>query len=139
MRGLLPGPRSRSCRGGKPGVAWTQQVRTAAHMVCRCCNRDCLVSLRASHAAALCCQVLGRSWCPPRCCSLLSLHMQAKHVQLPPLCRPETGSWTSAFAYCRGKCRTSSRSTVHENAYLDKQHHCFSASGGLHMELQIAR
>ena len=46
-----------------------------------------------------------------------------------PLCRPETGSWASAFAYCRGKCRTSSHSTVHENAYLDTQHHCFSPSG----------
>ena len=48
-----------------------------------------------------------------------------------PLCRPETGSWASAFAYCRGKCRTSSHSTVHENAYLDTQHHCFSPSGKL--------
>ena len=48
-----------------------------------------------------------------------------------PLCRPETGNWASAFAYCRGKCRTSSHSTVHENAYLDTQHHCFSPSGKL--------
>ncbi|KAK9814096.1 hypothetical protein WJX72_000564 [[Myrmecia] bisecta] len=43
--------------------------------------------------------------------------------------RPETGRWNSAFEYCRGKCRTTSRSTVHENAYLDTHHHCFSESG----------
>ncbi len=43
--------------------------------------------------------------------------------------RPETGRWGSVFEYCRGKCRTSSKSTVHENAYLSPLHHCFSASG----------
>ena len=43
--------------------------------------------------------------------------------------RPETGHWGSVFEYCRGKCRTSSKSTVHENAYLSPLHHCFSASG----------
>lgn len=43
--------------------------------------------------------------------------------------RAETGRWGSPFEYCRGKCRTSSKSTVHENAYLDVHHHCFSQSG----------
>ncbi|BDA49135.1 probable UPF0454 protein C12orf49 homolog at N-terminal half [Coccomyxa sp. Obi] len=43
--------------------------------------------------------------------------------------RPETGRWASVFEYCRNKCRTSSKSTVHENAYLSTFHHCFSASG----------
>ena len=46
--------------------------------------------------------------------------------------RPETGRWGSVFEYCRNKCRTSSKSTVHENAYLSPQHHCFSASGAQH-------
>ncbi len=46
-------------------------------------------------------------------------------------CRSETGRWGSPFEYCRGKCRTSSKSTVHENAYLDSHHHCFSQSGKL--------
>ena len=44
-------------------------------------------------------------------------------------CRQETGHWPNAFEYCRGKCRTTSRSTIHENAYLDPYHHCFSSSG----------
>eukprot|EP00884_Botryococcus_braunii_P014338 jgi/Botrbrau1/22905/Bobra.0065s0057.1 len=43
--------------------------------------------------------------------------------------RAETGYWDSPFEYCRGKCRTTSRSTVHENAYLAPAHHCFSSSG----------
>lgn len=39
---------------------------------------------------------------------------------------PESGVWTSAFDYCRGMCRTTPRSTVHENAYIaPRQHHCF--------------
>ncbi|KAK9918118.1 hypothetical protein WJX75_001411 [Coccomyxa subellipsoidea] len=42
---------------------------------------------------------------------------------------PETGQWANTFEYCRNKCRTSSKSTVHENAYLSTFHHCFSSSG----------
>lgn len=43
--------------------------------------------------------------------------------------REETGRWPSVFEYCRGKCRTSARSTVHENAYLAPDIHCFSDLG----------
>ena len=43
--------------------------------------------------------------------------------------RPETGRWDSPFHYCAGKCRTTSVVTVHENAYISKAHHCYSASG----------
>uniref|UniRef100_A0A061SG01 SREBP regulating gene protein n=1 Tax=Tetraselmis sp. GSL018 TaxID=582737 RepID=A0A061SG01_9CHLO len=39
--------------------------------------------------------------------------------------RPETGKWGSRFELCRGKCRTTSQSTVHENSYLGRRHHCF--------------
>mmetsp|Transcript_19991 Transcript_19991/g.50283 ORF Transcript_19991/g.50283 Transcript_19991/m.50283 type:complete len:235 (-) Transcript_19991:82-786(-) len=39
--------------------------------------------------------------------------------------RSETGQWGSVFELCRGKCRTSSKSTVHENAYLGARHHCY--------------
>ena len=42
---------------------------------------------------------------------------------------PETGRWDSPFHYCAGKCRTTSVVTVHENAYISKAHHCYSASG----------
>ena len=45
------------------------------------------------------------------------------------ICREETGHWETPFEFCKGKCRTTSRSTVHENAYLSPRHHCFSASG----------
>ncbi|GMH41580.1 hypothetical protein BSKO_09490 [Bryopsis sp. KO-2023] len=40
----------------------------------------------------------------------------------------ETGHWPDEYEYCRGKCRTHKRSTVHENAYLGPRHHCFSFS-----------
>jgi len=40
----------------------------------------------------------------------------------------ETGHWSDEFEYCRGKCRSHGRSTVHENAYIDKRHFCFSAT-----------
>jgi len=43
--------------------------------------------------------------------------------------KPETGTWQSSFQYCAGKCRTSSRSTAHENSYIDARHFCFSALG----------
>lgn len=39
---------------------------------------------------------------------------------------PETGKWNDEFEYCQGKCRTHSRSTAHENAYISKRHFCFS-------------
>ena len=44
-------------------------------------------------------------------------------------CRPETGAWADVFGYCQDRCRTSSKSTVHENAYLSASHHCYSKSG----------
>jgi hypothetical protein len=43
--------------------------------------------------------------------------------------KPETGFWSSPFEYCRGVCRTSSRSTEHENAFIDERKYCFSQSG----------
>lgn len=39
--------------------------------------------------------------------------------------REETGRWKNLFELCRGKCRTSSKSTVHENAFLGTRHHCY--------------
>jgi hypothetical protein len=43
--------------------------------------------------------------------------------------REETGRWSNAFEYCRGKCRTNMHSTVHENAYLAPNVYCYSALG----------
>ena len=45
--------------------------------------------------------------------------------------RPETGYWTNAFDYCEGVCRTTSRSTQHENAYILDRRFCFSKLGEL--------
>mmetsp|Transcript_3508 Transcript_3508/g.10158 ORF Transcript_3508/g.10158 Transcript_3508/m.10158 type:complete len:293 (-) Transcript_3508:922-1800(-) len=43
--------------------------------------------------------------------------------------REETGRWGNKFEYCRGKCRTHKFSTVHENAYLAPDIHCYSDLG----------
>ena len=39
--------------------------------------------------------------------------------------QPETGYFSNAFDFCKAKCRTHSKSTVHENAYKSRFHHCF--------------
>lgn len=36
------------------------------------------------------------------------------------------GTYTTVFDFCAGRCRHSSESVVHENAYHSKFHHCFS-------------
>ena len=41
-------------------------------------------------------------------------------------CRPETGKWDTPFQYCRAACRTTARSTQHENAFIADRKHCFS-------------
>ncbi|GFQ06395.1 upf0454 protein c12orf49 homolog [Phtheirospermum japonicum] len=45
------------------------------------------------------------------------------------IAKPATaGNYASVFDYCVGRCRHSSASVVHENAYLSEFHHCFSIS-----------
>jgi hypothetical protein len=41
--------------------------------------------------------------------------------------QPETGYFTAPFDYCSAKCRTNAKSTVHENAYKSRYHHCFGS------------
>ena len=43
--------------------------------------------------------------------------------------RPETGHWATPFEYCRAVCRTTARSTQHENAFILDRKHCFSKVG----------
>ena len=46
------------------------------------------------------------------------------------LCRrPETGHWSTPFQYCQAVCRTTARSTQHENAFILDRKHCFSKVG----------
>eukprot|EP00798_Chlamydomonas_sp_ICE-L_P003874 gene3874-13938_t len=52
---------------------------------------------------------------------------QARITKRGPLHEPLL--WADAFDYCRGTCRSHSRSTMHENAYIDSRHHCFSRLG----------
>ncbi|CAD7705056.1 unnamed protein product [Ostreobium quekettii] len=72
-----------------------------------------------------------------KCCSMyeacVSCCLAPKHnaIEIYPTVfravrHPETGHWGDEFEYCRGKCRTHSRSTVHENAFIDVKHFCFS-------------
>jgi len=42
--------------------------------------------------------------------------------------KPETGKWQNSFDFCTGQCRTTSRSTENENAYIGDRHFCFSHS-----------
>jgi SREBP regulating gene protein len=63
----------------------------------------------------------------PSYATVSTLCQQAQQHHL--CCREETGRWPNVFEYCRGKCRTSARSTVHENAYLAPDIHCFSELG----------
>lgn len=53
------------------------------------------------------------------------------------MCRDETGRWQNAFQYCRGKCRTNSHSTVHENAYLASNVYCYSAMGEHRLKVEV--
>ncbi|KAK4254855.1 hypothetical protein QN277_007937 [Acacia crassicarpa] len=52
-------------------------------------------------------------------------------------------TYASVFDYCAGRCRHSSASVVHENAYLSDFHHCFllpsNSSAGIDSILQEAR
>lgn len=48
---------------------------------------------------------------------------------LPPRLTKHAAVWTDAFDYCRSLCRTNSKSTVHENAYVQQlDHHCYGPS-----------
>lgn len=43
------------------------------------------------------------------------------------IAKPVTsGTYSSLFDYCTGRCRHNSESVVHENAYLSAFHHCFA-------------
>jgi hypothetical protein len=43
--------------------------------------------------------------------------------------KPETGHWSTPFQYCQAVCRTTARSTAHENAFILDRKHCFSKLG----------
>jgi len=50
--------------------------------------------------------------------------------------KPDTGYFTNVFDYCRSKCRTNSKSTVHENAYKSLHHHCYDKAASAEVQSQ---
>lgn len=92
-----------------------------------CCIKGQQYSCETCSSENLCCEEYERC---VSCC--LSPSYRAKDLiksQTRSAGRAETGYWDSVFELCKGKCRTTAHSTVHENAYLSGLHHCFSESG----------
>lgn len=52
--------------------------------------------------------------------------------------KPETGHWGSEFEYCQAVCRTTARSTQHENAFILDRRYCFSKLGRPHVPVPPA-
>lgn len=60
-------------------------------------------------------------------CCLNPAMTKKEHVLKMKIAKPSTArTYESVFDYCAGRCRHSSESVVHENAYLSDFHHCFS-------------
>ncbi|CAL0329186.1 unnamed protein product [Lupinus luteus] len=60
-------------------------------------------------------------------CCLNPVHTSKEQVLKLKIAKPSTArTYASVFEYCAGRCRHSSESVVHENAYLSDFHHCFS-------------
>lgn len=92
-----------------------------------CCNGGAQYSCETCDLNNQCCEDYERC---VSCC--LTPEYRASELMLQQFRatgREETGHWETPFDFCKGKCRSSSRSTVHENAYLSPLHHCFSTSG----------
>ncbi|KAL4440719.1 hypothetical protein ABPG77_000428 [Micractinium sp. CCAP 211/92] len=52
--------------------------------------------------------------------------------------KPETGHWETPFQYCQAVCRTTARSTQHENAFILDRKYCFSKLGRPHVPVPPA-
>ncbi|KAK7262580.1 hypothetical protein RJT34_30154 [Clitoria ternatea] len=80
------------------------------------------------------------------CCLNPSLISKERALKVK-VAKPATaGTYASVFDYCAGRCRHSSESVVHENAYISDSHHCFSlpsnsstGKNSTHVELIEAR
>ncbi|XP_061357557.1 uncharacterized protein LOC133301863 isoform X2 [Gastrolobium bilobum] len=60
-------------------------------------------------------------------CCLNPALTSKKQVLNMKIAKPASArAYASVFEYCAGRCRHSSESVVHENAYLSDFHHCFS-------------
>ncbi|CAD6270771.1 unnamed protein product [Miscanthus lutarioriparius] len=60
-------------------------------------------------------------------CCLNPSKIKKEDVLKLKVAKPVTaGTYTNVFDFCMGRCRHSSASVVHENAYASDFHHCFS-------------
>ncbi|KAF8046425.1 hypothetical protein N665_3719s0003 [Sinapis alba] len=60
-------------------------------------------------------------------CCLNPTRTLVEKVVKVKVAKPATaGTYRTVFDFCAGRCRHSSESVVHENAYHSKFHHCFS-------------
>ncbi|KAF7047929.1 hypothetical protein CFC21_056780 [Triticum aestivum] len=85
--------------------------RTGARFSCQGCNLD-----------LQCCN--SYEYCVS-CCLNPSRTKEADVLKLK-VAKPVTaGTYANIFDFCMGRCRHSSASVVHENAYLSDFHHCF--------------
>lgn len=73
------------------------------------------------------------------CCMTPGSGAQGQMQQVPKgLGKPETGHWEDIFSYCAAACRTTSRSTAHENAFIHERRFCFSEGGRPRVERSTA-
>ncbi|KAK1646141.1 hypothetical protein QYE76_063946 [Lolium multiflorum] len=85
--------------------------RTGARFSCQGCNHD-----------LQCCN--SYEYCVS--CCLDPSRTNEGDVQKLKVAKPVTaGTYTDIFDFCMGRCRHSSASVVHENAYVSDFHHCF--------------
>ncbi|KAI3498108.1 hypothetical protein L1887_33859 [Cichorium endivia] len=60
-------------------------------------------------------------------CCLNPQRTQTDQALRVKIAKPITsGTYSTLFDYCSGRCRHNSESVVHENAYLSDFHHCFA-------------
>jgi len=58
-------------------------------------------------------------------------HQPELHMATSPrgFGKEETGYWDTPYDYCQSACRTTSRSTQHENAFISERRFCFDGNG----------
>ncbi|EOY04892.1 hypothetical protein QUC31_017035 [Theobroma cacao] len=90
----------------------------------RCCpERGDKFSCHGCNILSQCCN--SYEFCVS--CCLHPAQIQKEQVLKLKIAKPATaGAYLSVFDFCAGRCRHSSESVVHENAYVSDFHHCFS-------------
>ncbi|KAE9616560.1 hypothetical protein Lal_00034963 [Lupinus albus] len=106
----------------------------------RCCPQtSARFSCHGCNVLSRCCN--SYEYCVS--CCLNPAHTCKEQVLKLKIAKPSTArTYASVFEYCAGRCRHSSESVVHENAYLSDFHHCFSLpsnSSGTDTNLPEAR